>query len=57
VNVHTIYLIGGTTLYCVLSLYTSGISSSHCPRRSCGLFPLCRLSRSDREGVRIHNNR
>jgi len=54
-DVNTIYLIGKTTLYCVLAFYLLWniffFSSSRYFSRSCDSFPLCRLSRSDCGGV------
>jgi len=54
VDVRTICLIDGTTLYCMLTFYLLWnifFSSSRCPNRSCDLFSLCRLSRFSRGGV------
>ena len=54
-DVHTICLIGGTTLYCVLAFYLLWnilfLSSSSCFNRSCDSYPLRRPSRSGRRGV------
>jgi len=55
VDVHTICLIGGITLYCVLAFYLLWniffFSSSSCLSRSCGSYPLRRPSRSGRGDV------
>jgi len=52
VDVHTICLIGRTTLYCVLAFYLlwNIFFSSSYLSRSCGLFPLRCLNRSGRGG-------
>ena len=61
-DVHTICLIGGTILYCVLAFYLLQniffFSSSRYLSRLCGLFPLRHPSRSGCGGVLpwIHNN-